>query len=708
MLTKTQVAPKPTRSFRGDIQGLRTVAIVAVFLYHLDLPFIPGGFVGVDVFFVISGYLITGLLLKQLMADGRISLGEFYARRAKRLLPAATVVLIATAVLTTAFVPVTRWASIGWDIIASAFYVQNWRLAADSVDYLTSDAAPSPLQHFWSLGVEEQFYLLWPLLLIGAGWLLTRRQVGHTRRINGTHLVRVLLVALSLVLVPSLIWSALYTASAPGPAYFASTTRFWQLAVGALLAVTVSYLEKIPNHIAVIVGWLGMAGIVGAALSIDSSVPYPGVAALLPTLASAAVIAAGVRHQRSGAESILGRKPMLFIGNISYSLYLWHWPLIVVAGAVFGDLSTGVKVALIGMSVALAYLTYRFIEQPVNKMPALEGQPARGLQVGLALTIVGCMIGGGVVQTVRADEGRAEAEAYNATLPKVSISRAPQQPVLVGAMTLPESPRDNAPPMDTVAGAKTPAPIAAGKDFPDCVSARVDETDIRECAYGKRDSSKHVALVGDSHAKQWIPALEAIANTEGWRLTAYIHDACPFATGNLVRSGAPYTACMVWNERMQEVLSEDNELVMVVTSNYTKSAGIAGASNEVDAMSSAFQASWGSITNKGVPVAVIRDTPAPGQNIPDCVAANTSDLGQCAVPRRVASDDKGLAQMDAARAVDGVTAIDLNDFICPADLCAPVIGNVLVYRDSDHLTATYARSLTDRLAQPLKAALPAA
>ncbi|WP_182976826.1 acyltransferase family protein [Arthrobacter cheniae] len=674
---------------RADIQGLRALAVLAVLLYHLDVPFLPGGFVGVDVFFVISGFLITGLLLKQLVAEGRVSLLGFYARRARRLLPAATLVLVATGAITVAVLPITRWGSVGWDIIASASYVQNWRLATDSVGYLTSDVAPGPLQHYWSLGVEEQFYLVWPLLIIVAGWLGTRTR--HQRgQIAIENLRPWLLIALALVLLPSLAWSMYYTAAAPEPAYFASTTRFWQLALGALLAVAHSHLEKIPGPLAMITGWLGTAGIIGSLVLIDGSVPYPGAAALLPTLSTALVIAAGVKRTPLGPELVLGTRPMVFVGNISYSLYLWHWPVIVFATAMFPQPHFTGSILILGLSIGLAYLTYRYVEKPVSGWSALSDAPGRSLCAAVALMIIGGLTGGMLVNAVRTEVDRAEIQSLQ------------PEPLLTGAMTLPQEPRSAEPEHQTAAEEIVPAPVVAAEDFPSCDSAKISETEVTTCEYGDKASDRHVALVGDSHAKQWIPALDRIARDRGWKLTAYIHDACPFATGELERKGRAYVTCMDWNAQMQDLLRNDAELSLVVTSSYTMSAGIAGATDDVAAMAEAFQRSWRPFTQRGVPVAVIRDTPAPDINVPDCVAVNSTSLTKCSVPRREAADDKGVAQLRAAGSLPGVTSIDLNPFICPAEQCPPVIGDVLVYRDTDHLTATYVESLADRLEASLE------
>ncbi|MDG4780375.1 acyltransferase [Micromonospora sp. WMMD961] len=234
-MTRTAVRPEanPRAAFRGDVEGLRALAVVLVLVGHASQQLVPGGFVGVDVFFVISGFLITGLLVAEVNRTGHLSLIGFYGRRAKRLLPAAVVVLIGTLLLTFAFLPRTRWSATGWDVVFSGLYAMNWRLAEQSVDYLAANRAPSILQHFWSLGVEEQFYLVWPLLLAAAVWLGRRRyaRTGY------------LLIALTLVAVPSFAWSVWLTEDNPARAYFVTTTRMWELALGGFLALLAGHLK---------------------------------------------------------------------------------------------------------------------------------------------------------------------------------------------------------------------------------------------------------------------------------------------------------------------------------------------------------------------------------------------------------------------------------------------------------------------------------
>jgi peptidoglycan/LPS O-acetylase OafA/YrhL len=361
--------------YRGDIQGLRAVAVVLVLLSHTGLAFLPGGFVGVDVFFVISGFLITRLLVTEWERTGRISLTGFYARRAKRLLPAAGLVLAVSMLLTLFFLPKTRWAETGWDVVASGLYAMNWRLAEQAVDYLATGDAPSILQHYWSLAVEEQFYLVWPLLLIAVGWTVRRFRGRNAGR------PRVLLLVLALIAVPSFAWSVHLTVSDPARAYFVSTTRIWELALGGALALLGHHLARLPRRAAAGLGWAGLGAIVAAAFWITPAMAFPGYLALVPTLGAAAVIAAGTAGP-AGPERLLDRRPMRAVGALSYSLYLWHWPLLITAEARFGELSVTAGLAVVLFSVLPAVATYHFLENPVRRSKRLALYPLQALRVG--------------------------------------------------------------------------------------------------------------------------------------------------------------------------------------------------------------------------------------------------------------------------------------------------------------------------------------
>ncbi|MGL5859016.1 MAG: acyltransferase family protein [Angustibacter sp.] len=725
---------RPTKDvFRPDIEGLRTVAIGTVLLYHAGISYLPGGFIGVDVFFVISGFLITSLLLRELRTTGTISLVRFYARRAKRLLPATGVVLAATVVLTALFLPRISWRSIGMDVIAAATYVVNWRLAAESVDYLNEDQAVSPVQQFWSLAVEEQYYIVWPvLLLVAVGWFRYRARRGGRGEIT----TGPLWIGLALIAVPSFLWSVHLTADQPSVAFFVTTTRMWELAIGAALAVGATGLRRLPRLAAVVVGWGGLAVIAGSALVIKETDPWPGYLALLPTLGTAAVIAAGPAAGRGGPVALLGTRPFVWVGGLSYSLYLWHWPLVVVATEYWGGL-TGVQgLAVVAASFVPAYLSLRLVENPFRYAPVFSRLPRRALAVGAAFTVVGVLVGVGL----------------RAAVPQLGVAPGSAQAKTArGAGALGSDPT-SAPagvPVDRVEWI-TPDPLEAPKDVPvayadDC-QQDVDGTKAKACVYGNPDGATTVALVGDSKVLQWLPAIQEIAAREQWRVLVMTKSACSLADAEFLVDESFYDACVAWNtdamrflerERPEVVVTSGGRRAAVLPGTYSKSAepaaftpgrsGVVSAGGRhpalqpgivplstssigddesvkptTQAMVEGLVRQWSRLTEIGSRVVVLRDNPSPGFNVYRCVAENFDQLPECTFSRSKGEQRSGGdAQLAAVREFDDAALVDLNDYICPRDRCAPVIGNVLVYRQGSHITASYIRTLAPVLGEQL-------
>ncbi|HEU0238779.1 MAG TPA: acyltransferase family protein [Micromonosporaceae bacterium] len=691
------VRDQPRASYRGDIEGLRAVAVLLVMYGHAGVAMLSGGFVGVDVFFVISGFLITGLLVAELSRTGRISLVAFYARRAKRLLPAAATVLGAVLAVTYLALPPTRWRGIGGDVVASASYWINWRLAAEAVNYLNSDAPPSMLQHFWSLAVEEQFYLIWPVLLIVVASIAARR-----RRKTGASAHRgYYLLGLALVGIPSLLWSVHDTRVDPAGAYFVTTTRLWELALGAAVAIVSTQCARLPQAIAAAVGWTGLAALAAAAVIVTPATPFPGYAALLPTLGAVGVIASGEAAGRAGPAALLGLRPVRAIGAISYSLYLWHWPLLVGAEARYGTLSTTTTVAIVTLAFVPAAITYRFVENPIRTSPRLATSPMRAIRTGFAFTIVP-VLAVGVVQVAHNPLARQvhPADALGA--------QALNQPGLAGSQQS----------LDRV-GLIVPDPASAVTDVPDiyadhqkCINEGNDDATVKSCAYGSPDSSFTVALVGDSHAAQWAPALEAIAAARGWRLVMYLKSSCPFLDATVALHDRPFTACTRWNASVHKRLSGAGRVDLVIISGaatyrmFRDGTELSGADNTATA-EAAMRHAWTDVAATGSPVAVLRDTPRPSFNVPDCVARERDHLDQCTFTPDTSSA-ASAKQVTAAADIAGVHLVDLNADICPGSVCPPVIGNELVYRDDNHMTATYVRSLTAPLDSALQGVLASA
>nr|WP_231748073.1 acyltransferase family protein [Auraticoccus cholistanensis] len=684
----------PTTGHRADIQGLRAVAVLLVLAYHAGVPGITGGFVGVDVFFVISGFLITGLIVREVERTGRLSFRRFYARRIRRLLPATAVVLLATALATAVALPVTRWESVLRDIAASALYVVNWRLAAQSVDYLASEQASSPVQHFWSLAVEEQFYVVWPLVIVA--FIALHRRLGWTLR-------RALAVGLALIAVPSLLWSAYYTATSPAQAYFVTTTRLWELAVGAFLVLVLHRVSALPTPVLRIVGWGGLVGIASSALLYTTATPFPGLAALLPVLSTAAVLAAGSVPHAGGAAWFLSWQPMRQIGDLSYSLYLWHWPFVVAGTAVFGgedgQIWWVVGVLLVCTSVVPAWFTYVVVERPIHtSRPFLRGRAV--LATLLVCTLLPIGAAAALQNSLdRRIEAAADRGGGGGAFGAAALG---DDPTTSPAGEVPQE-----------LGTTTPDITVAAKDnaavYTDGCHQDQEHSEPLSCTYGTPGADIKVALVGDSHAAQWQPTLSALAERRGWQVDTYTKSACSFFDVDVLLGDPPtrYTSCSEWNQAVTQVLRSSNyDIVFTSGSNQYKidedGLVLSGEAAD-DALAASYARSWLPLVEAGIEVVALANTPWVGIDVPDCLAANPSDVASCAAERKDALDTAGTEQARATELAPAAHLVDLNAWICPREQCSPVIGGVITYRDSHHITATYARTLAPVLQAQLEA-----
>ncbi|MCK0118290.1 peptidoglycan/LPS O-acetylase OafA/YrhL [Isoptericola sp. CG 20/1183] len=678
----TSVKGRPTGVFRPDIEGMRAIAIGLVLIYHAGVRQLPGGFVGVDVFFVISGFLITGLLIRELERTGRISLATFYARRAKRLLPATGLVLATTALLTWWTVSAVDWRAFGGDIVSAALYVVNWRLADRSVDYLAEDVGASPVQHFWSLAVEEQFYIVWPLLIVALAWWLRRR--GHMR------IRPVLTAGILAVIVPSLAYSVYLTTSSPATAFFVTPTRLWELGIGALVAIGTTAWLRLRRSAAIVLGWAGLAAVIASGFWFSTSTPWPGSAALVPTLGTAAMIIAGYTSGRAGVAGVLSWRPAVWVGGLSYSLYLWHWPLIVAATAYWGDLGARRGLLVVAASFIPAYISYRLVENPVRFAPSLKSNRL-SLSVGANFTAVGVLAGLLLVLVVPSSTGGgSDREAPGASA--------------IGSGAEPEA--------GTTASLAdvewyVPDPVTAVEDVPpyppECQVDQQSPVPVR-CEWGDVDGDLTIGVVGDSKIMQWYSAIDEIAKDEGWRIVSYTKSACGFHDGMQVAKGEPYESCAAWNDAVFDELVELGPDLVLTSQriNDVMSDPDDVESRSVDAMVDAMVRRWTALTETGTPMIVLLDNPNPGMAVYECVAENPDDLTQCQFDLEEGISRSGaLAQVPAAKKVPDAKTIDLRSEICPGDPCVPVIGNVLLYRQTSHLTDTYARTLTEQLRNEL-------
>ncbi|WP_017589331.1 acyltransferase family protein [Nocardiopsis ganjiahuensis] len=691
-----QVAAAPERSaarapgsrFRPEVQGLRAVAVLLVLVYHLNPELLPGGYVGVDVFFVISGFLITSLLLREVREHGRVSLAGFYVRRVRRLLPAATVVLLATGAASVVLLPVTRLGDTAWQLLASAAYVENLYLGNQALDYLAAETAPSPVQHFWSLSVEEQFYVVWPLLFVLWALLLRR---GSLRRGSGAASgaataagTGALTVLLASVFAASLVCSLLLTSSGAPSAYFLPTTRAWELAAGGLLALFLAE-RGLPEPLRLPLGWAGLAAVVASAVLYDSGTPFPGYAALLPVLGCVAVIAAE-RSPGPSAATVLSTGPARFVGDISYALYLWHWPLIVFALALLERDTLGPLgfVAVAALSFLLAWATKLWVEDPVARHGLVR--TGRG---ALAVALVGILSVGAVTAAALARVDSFQAGDFD---PAVHVG-----PEAIG--------------LPSTEGAWLyPSPVGAEDDTPqaydDGCHAGFDKRDPSDpCVYGPEDADTTVALTGDSHSTQWFPALDELGRERGWRIVVFNKSACAFTATEVSREGTLYEECSDWNRAVVgEIDALEPDLLITSSSAAGTPYGLESGPEARDAMAEGMVELWGEVAGPDTPLLVIRDTPRTTTDVLDCLASYTHDLSACDRPASAALELDDPQEL-AAREVEGAELIDLTDMICTDGACPAVIGNVVVYRDSHHLTETYARLLSDALGTRMDEAL---
>jgi peptidoglycan/LPS O-acetylase OafA/YrhL len=642
------------KEIRPEIQALRALAVATVVVCHFWPSALPGGFVGVDVFFVISGYLITAQLLRTR------GLAAFWARRARRILPAALLVLAVCALATLAWVPDVDRGGFLAEIRASAFYVENWQLAHTAVDYFAAGDAVSPVQHFWSLSAEEQFYLVWPLLILAA-W---RRRA----------------LVLALVTLASFAYALYDTAASPAAAYFVTPTRAWEFGVGGLLAVAGT--SRVPRPA---VCWAGLAAIAVAAAAFSGATPFPGSAALLPVLGAAAVIWAAAPLRP------LALRPVQFLGDVSYGVYLWHWPLLILAPyVVSGGVPRG---ALLIATLGLAAATKRWVEDPVRRAGPLLARPPRWtLAPALALTalVIGLTAAGSL--RVRHDIALAQRAS------KVVLERRPR--CFGAAAHVPGrrcvNPALRLTVVPTPAEARDRGNLACGlSEF---------SGELHLCGFGVAPgrARETVALVGDSHASHWRTALDVVARRRGWAGISLAHAACPLST--TIPAALPGDAaahCRAWNREVGAWLAGHPAVHTLVVS------AIAGGPTyaKVDA-EAGYLAAWRELPRSVTDLVVIRDTPKARLSTADCVsramAAGRPAGTACRLPRaRALPPDPQVA---AAHRLTGrrVHVVDMTRFICDARWCRPVIGGALVYKDDNHLTEVFARTLGPYLAQAMR------
>lgn len=701
--TRSRVGPPVERGtagrgFRPEIQALRTIAILGVVLFHLWPNRLTGGYIGVDVFFVVSGYLITSHLLRELETDGKISLSRFYARRIRRLLPAAMLVLAASAIATAIFVPAERARAFLGEVVASALYVQNWVLAINATDYFAHGEPASPVQHYWSLSVEEQFYIVWPMLFLVAGLLAAR--LGRRRR-------RAVLLTVVGVFAVSFVYSAIITATAPQFAYFATPAHAWEFAAGSLLVFAPrkvdGWFSARPGAAASAL-WVGIALIIGSMVLFTGATPVPGVIALIPVVGTLLVIAASRSDLRWSPTPILSSRPVQFVGDVSYSAYLWHWPLIVLVPYALGhDLTTIEKIAIFVLTIVLAWATRNGVEAAV--LGSARWRPRR-VSYGFAVVSSALVVALAVVPIVVMEQ-QTRAQTAQA-LEQIAGDGCVGASALLSRSDCPEPfELDSAFATDTATYESLSAQVveSAGMD----ATCRDSFEGSRDCVFNEGGDAV-IALVGDSHAEHLEPALAYQAVVEGWEIRVYTKRSCPIVDPGWVAEGAVEykqndPACVRWRDRIIADLAADQDVDVVVPVTYAHRVGLDGTEADVTSLANAFARTWTTLTEAGRSVVVVADTPvARSERMAECLAEE-SDAVACANPRRDALPPDPIAQSVAGS--PSARVIDLTDGFCDSERCYAAVGGIAVYRDSHHLTPRFALSLGPLMTAELRDAVAA-
>lgn len=670
-------------SFRPDIQGLRALAVGGVVAYHFGLTALPGGFAGVDIFFVISGWLISTHLMQEIGDTGRLDLWRFYARRARRLLPAALFVILAT--LATGYfilAPQEQALYSRGAMYASAYAINLWLLRW-SFDYFAADAASNPFIHFWSLSVEEQFYLAWPALLLLAAWLRPGRRMAV-----------IVIGAAGLASFAACLW---LTSAAPAWAFYFSPLRAWEFAAGGLATLAPMTVLQYRAWLRAALGWLGLALIAAAYLHLSENMPFPGWYALLPVVGTVLVLLSGAGAEQTngranwqalGPATALSLPPLQWIGTLSYSLYLWHWPVIVYAGMLVPDLTVPQRLGCGVLALALSAVTYHLIENPARRGAWLMAgarsfpsaiQGARPLRAFPGLVLVPALVLTGTGVAV------AYANAHLATRnigpEQRGIVQAAEQPSIVRAV-------DKSCLLDfqTV----TPKP----------------------CVFGAANAAHTIVLFGDSHADHWSTPLIEAAKRNDTKVVTYLKSSCRasrLSTFNTVLK-RDYTECDAWREQaISDIIQARPRLVVISEfsiGNLTRDMPDASRTAEVERWQAGLRSTLQAFSRAGVETAVIRDTPINASFADSCVARalwwREAPSPHCDTPRADAANDSiAAAERAVVKSVPDTRYIDLTDRFCGPTACHVVISGKLAFRDRHHLATAFAETLEGPLERAL-------
>lgn len=648
-------------SYRPEVQGLRAFAVLLVVVYHIWFDRVSGG---VDVFLLISSFLLTLSFLRKGESGRSFELGRYWTQVFNRLLPAAATVMLGTLAATLLFVPQSRWGEILDQTWASLFYVQNWLLAERSVDYYAADdSLASPLQHFWSLSIQGQIFILWPLLFALCALLA---KLGRFR------FRLIVVIVFGAVFCASLAYSVAETYTNQSYAYFDTRARLWEFALGTLLAVVLPYIS-LPRSLRLVIGWLALLAMVTGGFILDVEREFPGYIALWPLLAGGAIMVAGPTGSRFGADRFLSWKPLVRIGDYSYALYLWHWPIMVIylifrSRSEVGPLSGA---AIIGVSLFLAYLTTRFVEEPIRGRKRVSRRYAAAAIVASCLTVVLPLTAWQGALKIQADRLSAQTIADN---PGARVLAGLVEPVgEYQAAIIPAA-------ADIQGEWASLSDLCMGSDL-----APEEDRLADHCSHNGIDpsaSERTLVVVGDSHAEQWLGVMRPLAEQNGWTLVALLDGGCDFG----VPAESQGAACRDFNEAALSYISRlsPDAVFAVATEAHPDTAQ--------DTVVPGFPAASKVLLAQGIEVIGIRDNPRFSFNMTSCLNESKGDVTRCSRDRNVTLNDKPPFG-EIMKVAPGTLLLDATDLICSDSACEPVVGNTYVYIDDNHLTETYVESM---------------
>jgi peptidoglycan/LPS O-acetylase OafA/YrhL len=700
------------RELRGDIQGLRAIAVLIVIAAHAGVPFLSGGFVGVDVFYVISGFLITGLLYREVQQTGSISLGAFWARRARRILPAATLVTVVTVLLSLAWMSLVDARGVVVDALWASAFAANVHFAHEGVDYFNAveGVGPSPLQHYWSLAVEEQFYVIWPLLLVVCLAVMAVIRRGRSgRHVEVRRPVVTMLVVLTVV---SLLWSIYATLASPATAYFSTLTRGWELGVGAILAlVPTAFVRRLTRVSLETMAVTGAVLLLAACVVISDRTPFPGLMAVLPVTGAALLImAGGVAHTPEGrtvSSRVLGVAPMRMLGDWSYSLYLWHWPAFILAPVALGRALTGSEKGIaVLVVITLSAYSYRFVEQPFR-----AGRPAHRLLRSRALVLYPASAALVTLTAAAAWAWTGYAGGEHGNNPPITVAGAPIDGLHDSTVALVRA---------SVTAAKDKHAVPSDLT-PDLLNLRDSVADVGDCDYEgdvrtlcpHGDGGRTVVVIGDSHARAWIPAFNKIVDSGDWTAYYLVKPQCTAAHVTIasLESDDPFTDCSDFQDWVvDQVQTLRPDLVVVASSPpvngvFFGDTRVTSVDEIIPLLRVGYNDLFSDLGQYAGRVALIRDVPKSPDDPATCLSSGDGSLGDCMFQPVERSTVLGNVAVDSARDA-GIEVVDPTPWLCYQGECPIVIGGTLSYRDTDHITTEYAADLWAELGKALHMVTP--